>query len=101
MSSDLRRTAASGLGESRAMCHPAGGFCDMLRPDCRACPKMAGAELTWVCSFCEVGRHAWPGARRDVAVPGAYSSGVCSRCGHERLILIGCYHVLDSVEPPG
>lgn len=93
--SSLRRAAMSGLEESRSVCAPAGGFCDMLTQDCRGCPRMANADLVWVCSFCEVGRHAWPGARRDVAVPGAYSSGVCSRCGQERMILIGCYFSVD------
>lgn len=87
--SDLRRAGLLGLDVHRDVCGPAGGWCDRLDGDCRVCERLRGVELQWVCTFCVVGKNAWPGARRDELVSGCYTSGVCRRCGHERVMLLG------------
>lgn len=64
--------------------------------DCSRCdvPK---PPVQWVCIECIIGR--WdvarePRLKRDKIFPGLYSSGICSRCGAQRICLL-------AVLPPG
>lgn len=71
------------------VCGPSGEWCLRVDGDCGACSRSEVQGLTWICSFCVVGKRGWEGSRRDTLVPGAYTSGVCCRCGWERILLLG------------
>lgn len=60
--------------------------------DCSECDifKATAPQVEWVCALCTLdARRAFPGAVPDIiAIPGVYSSGVCPRCGEQRLALL-------------
>lgn len=56
--------------------------------DCSACDEFK-LKVEWCCSFCVVGRReTMAGGHRDRVVPGVYSSGICRRCGNDRVALL-------------
>lgn len=60
--------------------------------DCTSCDvfRAAKPDVIWVCGFCYVDfLRAWPGVEPDsVAIPGIYTSGICARCGCDRIALM-------------